>query len=133
TLLMSVLWMLAGWTWLRYKSEPPELAIVIDRSASMQTVDVEEAEGAGGGDATAPRTRWQRAVDVFDRLGTRRRRALLESYQLRWYTLAETLEPVEVDLADEAARPLEGIVPDGDQSRLGEGLLRLVERQSGAG
>ncbi len=38
-LLVLVVWMLAGWNWLKVRTEPPELVIAVDVSESMQTND----------------------------------------------------------------------------------------------
>ncbi len=126
-LLMLVLWMLAGWSWLRFKSDQPELIVVIDRSASMSTRDI-SAPGAPGGTLS----RWERAVELFDRLPMRERARLARNYQLQGYTLAETLDPLIVDFRNEGPlMPLPS--PDGATSSLGDGLTRLLQRQTGKG
>ena len=38
-LLALVVWMWAGWSWLQFRSDKPELLVVLDRSASMDTTD----------------------------------------------------------------------------------------------
>lgn len=129
-LLMSVLWMLAGWSWLRFNSDQPELIVVIDRSSSMSTRDVSlagEADSSSDG-----QSRWERAVELFDSLGRRKRERLQRQYQLQWFTLAETLDQTPVDLNGED-RLLAQLSADGMSSRLGDGLLRLIQRQAGKG
>ena len=125
-LLLLVLWMLSGWSWLRFKSDQPELIVVLDRSASMSTRDT--------GDAGSDRqpSRLERAVDLFRNRSPREMRRLRQQYQWQWYTVGETLEP----LADPGAAEPEAwpsLVADDPHSRLGDGLTRLIQRQTGKG
>ncbi|MEZ6135988.1 MAG: vWA domain-containing protein [Pirellulaceae bacterium] len=122
-LLMLVLWMLAGWSWLRFKSEHPELVIVVDRSASMNTPD----ESLGRED-NQPRLEIAKAL--FANLDSRQRSAFDERYQLKWYAVAEGLEAQSED-SDGAG--LSELQADGAHSRLGDALSRLVDRQAGRG
>jgi hypothetical protein len=125
-LLMLVLWMLSGWSWLRFKSDQPELIVVIDRSASMNTRDV-------GSDAEeVKKTRVARAIELFQKHSRRELEQLQQLYQLQWFTVAESLEPISAS-EGEQFELLSGIVADGTQSRLGEGLVRLLQRQAGKG
>ncbi len=129
-LLMSILWMLAGWSWLRFRSDQPELIVVLDRSASMSTRDSSssgELDSASDG-----RSRLERAIELFDSLGRRQRERLQRQYQLQWFTLAETLDQIPVDPSNDVW-PLGQVTADGSSSRLGDGLTRLVQRQAGKG
>lgn len=129
-LLMSVLWMLAGWSWLRFRSDHPELIVVLDRSASMSTRDGSlsvEPESASEG-----RTRLDRAMELFDSLGRRERDRLKRQYQLQWFTVAETLDQISASTGSDGW-PLGQITADGTSSRLGDGLTRLIQRQAGKG
>ncbi|MEO8271847.1 MAG: hypothetical protein ABI557_19145, partial [Aureliella sp.] len=129
-LLLSVLWMLAGWSWLRFRSDQPELIVVIDRSASMGTRDVAlsgESDSASGG-----RSRLERAMELFDSLSRRERERLRRQYQLQWFTLAETLDQIPASTSSDDW-PLEQVTADGTSSRLGDGLTRLIQRQTGKG
>lgn len=126
-LFMIVLWMLCGWSWLRFRSDPPELIVVIDRSASMSTRDVGDTDSA---DAKST-TRFEKSIELFQEMGRRDKQRLVEQYQMHWYVLAESLEPLSYELAEDA--PLPELAADGLQTRLGDGLLRLIERQTGKG
>ncbi len=129
-LLMTVLWMLAGWSWQQFKSDRPELIVVLDRSSSMNTRDV------GDGKKGNQRSRFERAVELFEALDRRERQRLLSNYEVQWYALADALEPARTTGDQLGQWPTglnEGWTADGVQSRLGDGLLRLLERQSGKG
>lgn len=126
-LLMLVLWMLTGWSWLRFKSDKPELIVVLDRSASMSTRDVDVS-----GTSVDVVSRWDRAVELFESLTQRQRQRLSREYQLQWFTLAETLDPLVVDLQKDDAL-FQQVRPDGTHSGLGDGLTRLLQRQTGKG
>lgn len=126
TLLMLVVWMLSGWSWLRFKSDQPELIVVVDRSASMNTRDV------GPDGQQAKQSRAERALELFQDRSQRELQRLKRRYQLQWFTLAESLDQIPVP-QDATQQPLAGIAVDGGQSRLGDGLTRLLQRQAGKG
>ncbi len=134
SLLMLVLWMLTGWGWLRFQSEQPELIIVLDRSASMDTrdavpSDADDSESKAGQGANA---RWASAAQLFDSLSQRQRERLQQQYQLRWFSVAESLEPLPID--PESDWPaLADVSANGTSSRLGDALVRVIQRQSGKG
>ncbi len=134
TLLMLVLWMLTGWSWLRFQSEQPELIVVLDRSASMDTRDVSSGDNTPSEAAskTEVNSRWNSTVELFDSLSQRQRERLQQQYQLRWFTVAETLEPLPVT-PDSDWGSLTEVAADGTSSRLGDGLVRVIQRQSGKG
>ena len=126
SLLMLVLWMLGGWSWLRFKSDQPELLVVVDRSASMSTRDV------GSETDDVKQTRAERVIELFESQSSRQLARLEKQYQLQWFTVAESLEQVNVQL-DSEGELLAGVSFDGTQSRIGEGLVRLLQRQAGKG
>lgn len=121
TVLLLVLWMLAGWTWQNYRSERPELVIVIDTSESMSTKDVPSSS------STVSRIGW--VSTFFKDVRSAAQRELSERYQLRWLKMAESLEPAE-SLFDAATEPPSAM---GLQSRIGDGLSSLINRQAGKG
>ncbi len=125
-LLMLVLWMLSGWSWLRFKSDQPELIVVIDRSASMSTRDVESDR------VEAKLSRVERAIELFQTRSRRELQQLERQYQVQWFSLAESLEQIAFPIGQEGEQ-LSGITADGAHSRLGDGILRLVQRQTGKG
>lgn len=132
--LALLLWMIAGWSWLRYKTEQPELVIAIDRSASMQTQDAgtpaDSTSAAAKNLAVPTPSRFQRAVEIVTQLSNRHAKVLKDRYQLRWATLAETATTLDSQAAD-SAQALGKISPDGQQSKLGDGLISLLQRQAG--
>ncbi|MCR9292090.1 MAG: hypothetical protein NXI32_05180 [bacterium] len=126
-LLMAVLWMLAGWNWLQYRTEKPELAIVVDRSASMNTRDIVGSETSQAG---AESSRWEAARDLLLGLTASQRKKLLGDYQLRYYALADNLETVPPLLESST---YDNLSPTGEQSKLGENLSQVIERHAGRG
>lgn len=124
SLLALVCWMLAGWSFQRFKSDRPELVIVVDRSVSMDTRD--EVFGS------KKQTRFEFAQKLFADLDRRKRDSLNERYDLKWFTLAEQLEAQSIDLLTEK-NPLQNATATGVQSRIGDGLSRLIDRQAGRG
>ncbi len=125
-LLMLVLWMLSGWSWLRFKSDQPELIVVIDRSASMSTRDV------GRESDEVKQSRAERSIELFQSQSRHELARLEQQYQLQWFTLAESLEQINVQL-ERNGDLLAGIPINGAHSRLGDGLVRLLQRQTGKG
>lgn len=124
-LLMTVLWMLAGWSWLRFKSDPPEIVFMFDNSTSMNTRDASDDEQSGT-------TRLERAIALFESLDRKQRQEWLEAYRARWFTVADTLDSQDFDFISSGRiepRP----IAEGSHSRLGEGLLAVLERQAGRG
>lgn len=121
TILLSVVWMLAGWTWQNYRTERPELVIVIDSSESMSTKDVPLSS------SNVSRIDW--VSDFFKDVRSSTQRELSEQYQLRWLKMAESLEPTE-SLFDATSEPPSA---NGLQSRIGDGLSSLINRQAGKG
>lgn len=123
-LLLSVLWMLLGWSWLRFTSDRPELVVLLDRSGSMNTSD--------GFSKSDQRNRLQRAIDILAQVPNRQREQLESSYKLRWFTLADDLEAIDLDWSELSTNE-PSLTADGAQSRLGDGLRRVLERQAGSG
>ncbi len=126
TLLLMVLWMLTGWSWLRFKSDQPELIIVLDRSASMSTQDV------GTKNSTSKQSRFERALSIFESSNRRERQNLLQHYRLEWFMVSESLEQATWDFGGDTKFSRDRAV-DGNESRLGDGLIRLIQRQAGKG
>lgn len=126
-LLLSVLWMLAGWSLQKFKTEQPELAIVIDRSASMATQD--SRVNRPGEDAQL-QSRIDAAAELLKQIRPAARQSLLENYQIRWFSVAESLEPTPSLFSSTAQAELNA---NGSQTRLGDALTRLIERQAGHG
>ncbi|RMF37833.1 MAG: hypothetical protein D6753_16930 [Planctomycetota bacterium] len=127
SLFFIVLWMLAGWTRQQFETQPPELAIVLDRSASMATADIEPA---GGRSPSAAQPRFEWAVQSLTEIDDRQKATLRRRYRIRGFTVAEALDPVGDILARDELAPL---AADGQESRLGDGLIQVIRRQTGRG
>ncbi|MFO1065093.1 MAG: vWA domain-containing protein [Pirellulales bacterium] len=127
SLILLVCWMLAGWQWLRFRSDRPDLLIVLDRSASMQTADMPSAESIH---SDAPETRLRAALHHLDRRMTRDGESLKQRYRVRFWSIAEGLTPIGDNLD---AWPTIRSEPaaDGPESRLGDSLQRLAQLQTG--
>lgn len=121
-LLLLVLWMLGGWSFSRFKTELPELAIVVDISASMATED----EVAGD----QKQSRLDAVKSAVTRAGKSSQLDLSERYQVRWYTLADALQSSPGLFSPSA---WESVAANGSQTELGSGLSQLVDRQVGRG
>lgn len=125
-LLLLVLWMLAGWNQLQFEVEQPELALVIDRSASMATRDVNGFELPAG----ELQSRMEAVGGLLRRVSASQKRRLRQDYQVKCYTVAETLNLSSTSFLSDLQE-----IPsaDGIQSKLGDTLTQLIERQSGRG
>ncbi len=129
TLLAIVLWMWADWHWLQFRSDKPELLIMLDRSASMDTRDVLTTSVAA---SSATGNRLGTAAELLKSLKPRDRARLQSSYQIRWMLVDELAEPASFSL-DSISDDLERIVASGPQSRLGDSLSSVISSQAGRG
>lgn len=141
-LLVVVVWMLAGWSLRRTRTEPPELVIAVDVSESMLTTDAASSTTTSTTSTTSsssanPGTRLARAGQLLQ-LSDSQLSQLQKQYQLRLYAIAEDAMPLEATgaisrqdlqkLSDSAAWQFRK-----DSSRLGDGLNRIIQRQAGRG
>ncbi|MCC6511607.1 MAG: VWA domain-containing protein [Pirellulaceae bacterium] len=125
--LLLVVWMLAGWSIQRFKSDMPELVILIDDSASMQTSDGASVTSTG----RQPRqSRWETAKQILiktwssdDELASRR-------YRPKLYAIAEEARQLATS-SEELTAALAQVEPKGQHSRIGDGLIQVMQRQSG--
>ncbi|MGN6136150.1 MAG: VWA domain-containing protein [Aureliella sp.] len=125
--LLLVWWMLAGWSIQRFNSDLPELVVLVDDSASMQTDD---ASPAVAGKSPVRSSRWETARQVVQQLWQDDQRDLAKRYRLKLYALSTDARQV-ASTADEFSAALDQLEPVGQQSRLGEGLIQVLSRQSG--
>ena len=129
-LLVLVVWMWAGWSWLQFRSDKPELLIMLDRSASMDTSDGTIEGGASEGrDASS---RLAAVKQILGGLKARDRERLERNYQLRWMLVDEGVEKTAFALPT-IEQDLEQVVASGGQSRLGDGLSSVINGQTGRG
>ena len=129
TLLAIVLWMWADWHWLQFRSDKPELLIMLDRSASMDTRDVLASSVAA---SSATGNRLGTAAELLKSIKPRDRARLDSSYQIRWMLVDELAEPASFSL-ESIGDDLERIVASGPQSRLGDSLSSVISSQAGRG
>ncbi len=132
TLLVLVVWMWAGWSWLQFRSDKPELLIMLDRSASMDTPDGKLDFASGAGARTESVSRLEAVKQTLARMSTRDRKRLERSYQLRWLLVDEAVEQAGVSI-ETIEKDLEQVVASGAQSRLGDSLSSVISSQTGRG
>jgi hypothetical protein len=128
-LLMMVLWMILGWHWQKKRVENPELIIAVDVSESMRTPD----SGLSSAETASGVTRLDRVQKLLA-LNTNQLRQLEKRYRLRFYFVAQEASFTDLDWQD--LNPLQWSPEQNsdlqiDQSRLGDALIRIVERQAG--
>jgi hypothetical protein len=130
SLLALVLWMLAGWSWQRSRTEPPELVIAVDVSDSMLTTD-------GGESKSINLSRLQRAEQLLA-LDEDRLNRLQQQYHLRLYVIADdaiSASPEARITPADLRKMFDATSWDMARgvSRLGDSLTRIIERQAGRG
>lgn len=121
-----VVWMLGGWSIERYQSDMPELVVILDESASMQTAD-------GPTSASATRAmpgRFEIATRLLSRAWTTDSLRAQSQYRAKLYAVADEVRPLAGSWQE-----MESIAPqlkaEGLHSRLGDGLIHVLQRQSG--
>ncbi len=124
--ILIVIWMLAGWRIQRFKSDLPELIIALDDSASMQTADGTAASSSNSN----RQTRWELAQQVIGNAYRPGSMSITNRYRPKIYSLSEEVKQVSIG-EDDALRALANATPTGQQSRLGDGLIQILQRQSG--
>ncbi len=121
----------------------PALAILLDRSASMGTVD-EYQEGTGSEVASSPgedgnseaTSRWAIAREM---LGPELLDRLTSRYRVRVFTIGEAAEelswhdtfPEDVSFGSRMSEMIGGLLPDGPVSRLGSSLQSVLAELRG--
>lgn len=130
-LLLLVWWMLAGWNVQRFKNDLPELVMLIDDSSSMQTADIAPVLGIKSTNKSDDRwTRWQTATGLLNKLWKDEGGAAVLRYRPKLYVLSAEARQIATE-PSELADTLSQLEPNGDQSRLGDGLIQILQRQSG--
>ena len=132
SVLLLVWWMLAGWNIQRFNTDLPELVILVDDSASMQTVDGTSAR-SGKGDAGKRdhlRSRWETAQQVLLQMWQQDDDRASERYRPKLVAISSEARHVASG-ASELIQALTQLKPGGEQSRLGDGLIQVLQRQSG--
>lgn len=109
--LCLVLWMLEGWMLQPVERMQPELVVVLDQSLSMSSIDAME-------ESQATESRWDQAKGW---LTSEEFRKGTENFRVRFFTVAEVLEPRE--LSD-----LKSLEATGSASDLGSGLQKLWQQ-----
>ncbi len=122
-LLLTVLWMLASWSWVKFKTQRPEVAVIVDVSSSMATQDMSD-----GSQESA--SRMDAVKGLLATLSDASSRRLEQDYQVSWFAAAESLERLPSLFSSANTNQLKA---DRTQSRLGECLIRMLEMQAGRG
>jgi len=131
TLFCLVIWMMYGLNRQSYRTDLPDLLVVVDNSESMSTVDPStEADETTELDARLdalsllPASRLNRAKCIL----LADDRALLKSLETRFQTRLVTLDAPSANAGEDAVRALEAKL---DESRLGGALSDALQRQRG--
>lgn len=109
--LCLLLWMLEGWMLQPVERMQPELAVVLDRSLSMSSIDAME-------ESQVTASRWDQAKAW---LTSEEFRKGTEDFRLRFFTVADVLEPTQ--LSD-----IKSMEATGSSSDLGSGLQKLWQQ-----
>jgi hypothetical protein len=129
-LFLLVLWMLMGWSWQRARVENPELVIAVDVSQSMLTPDANPAAVQSAGMSRLEQ------VERLLSLSQEQIDDLQDKYQLKVYLVSNEATLAELDwegLGKIGQKAFQNAELQTDESRLGDALIRIVERQSGRG
>lgn len=121
-LLGLTLWMLAAYSLQPFRSERPELAIVLDSSQSMQV-----AAGANTGES---QSRFEQLRQELLRDNANVLRKINEQYQLKFLAAGEQAKVLASDL-DSGLKSLNDTTADQTASRLGASLQQTLELQRG--
>ncbi len=88
--ILLVTWMLAGWSIERYQSDMPELVVILDDSASMQTTDAV----AGSTVNRSGLSRWDMAVQLLSRAWTVDSERAGAQYRPKLYAMSDDVRPL---------------------------------------
>lgn len=137
SLLLLVAWMIYGWSRQQHRTDLPDLAVILDDSESMATVDLWDDEqvrrevfaklkSLDAQDAS----RWRIAQELLLDNGRPWREALEARYRVKWFLAGQTLRQL-----GEAGRsidePLRIATPRETSSRLGQAVLDVLQLQRG--
>lgn len=123
TLLGLTLWMLAAYAIQPFRSERPELVLVVDASQSLQTV----ADSDSGGKTYS---RFEQLKDELLKDNAATLSRLNEKYQLKLVVAGQQAKVNATDLPA-ILKSLSEISPDQPSSRLGASLQQTLELQRG--
>jgi hypothetical protein len=123
SLLGLTLWMLAAYAIQPFRSERPELVLVVDASQSLQTV----ADSDSGGKTYS---RFEQLKEELLRNNAAALAALNEKYQLKLIIAGQQAKVNATDLPG-ILKSLNEISPDQPNSRLGASLQQTLELQRG--
>jgi hypothetical protein len=113
--------MALGWTWTRSQTEPPDLIVLLDRSASMKLADVVPGEGS------VAQERFRAARDRLVRPGD----GWLERWNQRFNLRFFLVDADATEIQDPSAAKASEWSPVGMESRLGDIVSSLLQRQRG--
>lgn len=126
-----VIWMMYGLTRQSYRTDLPDLLVVVDNSASMSTVDpIAEADASGALDARLSALRLESAsrLNQAKCILLENDAALLKSLATRFQPRLLTLDARSARMEEASVRALDAGL---DESRLGVALSEALQQQRG--
>ena len=121
-LICLVLWMMYGYTLRPFRTDLPDLLLVVDTSQSMSTIDVQRPTAE-----QPPTSRLQQAKDVLLANDKELAEFLASNYQLKLVTL-DSLETTDIESMADQITQLDAAV---ESSELGIALRQSLQRQRG--
>ncbi len=130
-----IVFMLFGWLWRSYRTELPDVVLMLDTSASMLTVDpYSDARLKSVVSSLSPRNPLPTRLELSRRLLLRddshMLRSLAARYRLRLFFVDESWREVTGEVMELAQR-VQDAQSDGPASRLGVCLQELLDQQRG--
>ena len=121
-LICLVLWMMYGYTLRPFRTDLPDLLLIVDTSQSMSTIDVQRPT-----DEQPPTSRLQQAKNILLANDKQLADFLASNYQLKLVTL-DSLETTDVESMADQISQLDATV---ESSELGIALRKSLQRQRG--
>lgn len=136
--LSIVLFMMYGWVIQRQRTDLPDLAVIVDESASMswhdhytESREREQASEYARKAGLNPVTRWNVATALLAGEEQPWLPEWAQRYRLNCFLVGEETRPLTAPSAEQLAAELRAISPKQASSRLGDGLLQVLDAQRG--
>lgn len=136
SLVITVAWMLHEFFIQEFRTDLPDLVVVVDDSKSMLQVDVHDREHTDSVTERLRRfdfetpNRSNQAKSVLLAAAEDLRQQFHDTYNLRLYTIGESIEELPSTGAA-FERTVREIESDGSESALGKGVLSILNKQRG--